>query len=78
MSKIDKIHDPHLKTIWVDRMELVVRADIPVATMVFLTALPDEEAQQVACRLQTSTNHIKKIIDVLARALDHYPVKEGK
>lgn len=58
--------------VWVDRMELAVRGDTPVATLRFFSAIATEELVECA-RLQTSMEHLKAIADAICRATHHYP-----
>jgi hypothetical protein len=56
-------------------MELSIRADIPVATLRFYSVVTDRLVE--ACRVQTSVEHVRQIVDVLARSLDYYPTKKA-
>lgn len=58
---------------WVDHMELAVRADIPIATIRFYAICPPFIVE--SSRLQTSVDHLKKIVDVLSKSLNYYPSK---
>ena len=71
MSKLPKEFNPRLQLIWVDRMEIAVRGDTPVATLRFYTAMVDHLSE--VSRLQTSVTHIKAMIDVLCRTMEYYP-----
>ena len=71
MSKLPKELNPSLQLVWIDRMEIAVRADTPVATLRFYTAMVDHLSE--VSRLQTSVTHIKSIIDVLCRNVEYYP-----
>lgn len=76
VSTLPKESDPTLRLIWVDRMELSVRADTPVATMRYYSVLLDHLSE--ACRLQMSTVHLRSMVDVMCRSLDYYPDKPKK
>ncbi len=65
--------DPALRLTWVDRMNIAYRADIPVVTLRFYSALKDQLCE--ASRLQTSVPHLRQIVDVICRAIDYYPKK---
>ena len=52
-------------------MEINKRVDAPLVTLRFYTALAERLTE--VSRLQTSVDHVKAIIDVLARVVDHYP-----
>ena len=67
------LRDPALKTVWVDTMAVATRGDTPVSTITFYTVLTD--ARQEAVRVQTSTAHLKNIVDVLCANLGYYPLK---
>ncbi len=71
MSKLPKVSDPSLQLVWVDRMEIGVRGDVPLVTLRFYTAMVDHLSE--VSRLQTSVTHIKSIIDVLCRNVEYYP-----
>ncbi len=71
MSKLPKVSDPSLQLVWVDRMEIAVRADVPVVTLRFYTAMIDHLSE--VSRLQTSVTHTRAIIDVLCRNVEYYP-----
>ena len=60
--------------IWIDRMELAVRGDAPVAMLRFLTIISPQNMLEV-CRVQTTVQHLQQIADVLCRSLNHYPEK---
>ena len=74
LDKLEIQNNPALPTIWIDRMQLGVRSDAPVATLRFHTALQDCLVE--SCRLQVSTDHLKRITDVLCRTLNYYPRPE--
>lgn len=65
--------DPSLQLVWVDRMTLSVRSDIPVATIRFYSVTPENLVE--ACRLQTTVKHLHEIVDVICRNTDYYPEK---
>lgn len=71
LSKLPKEFNPSLQLVWIDRMEIAVRGDTPVATLRFYTAMVDHLSE--VSRLQTSVTHIKSIIDVLCRNVEYYP-----
>jgi hypothetical protein len=59
---------------WVDRMELSLRADAPIAMLRFFSIVPPNILIE-SSRLQTTVSHAKSMIDVLCRSLDYYPTK---
>ncbi len=73
--------DPDLQIIasgappfWVDRMEVSLRADAPIAMLRFFAIVPPNVLIE-SSRLQTTIAHVKRMIDVLCRSLDYYPTK---
>jgi hypothetical protein len=68
---------------WVDHMMMSVRSDLPVATLRFYSVLlPDsksEVSKSEVCRLQTSVDHLKRMVDVFCRTTNYYPERpKGK
>ena len=59
--------------VWVDRMEIGIRGDVPVATLRFYGVCPPFLIE--ALRLQTSVDHLRLIADVLCQSLNYYPSK---
>jgi hypothetical protein len=59
-----------LPTLWVDVVQMGVRPD-GLATLRFYTLLP--ELMVEACRIQTPTDHLKRMLDGFAQALNYYP-----
>jgi hypothetical protein len=68
-----------LPSIWIDKMSLNLRADPGLAMVRFYTLLVDEEGPTVveACRIQTTADHLRKIVEVLAKSLNFYPTPES-
>lgn len=73
IKDLPKVRNPAVVTAWVDSMQFLGRSDLPIATMRFETALP--EAAYEVCRLQSSVDHIKRMIDVMCENVDYYPSK---
>jgi hypothetical protein len=71
MAKLPKLIDPSLRLVWVDLAEILVRQDIPIATITFYSSLHDRIAE--ACRIQTTTDHLKKIAGIICSITDYYP-----
>ncbi len=74
--KIDElpiVDDPTLKLLWIDRVTLAVRGDVPVGTIRCYSVLGTES--HVACQFQTSVQHLIAMTDMLCRVLNHYPVR---
>ena len=67
LKKLPKESDPSIRLLWVDTMELVVRHDVPVATLRFYSSLGDKLVE--TCRIQTSVPHLKAMADVINRNL---------
>ena len=74
IDDLPEVVDPSIPTVWVDRMQVLARAE--VATLRFQTALP--EARYEVCRVQTSLGHLRDIVDVLCRTLEYYPTDPKK
>lgn len=74
LAQIPVTTNPHIQSAWVDSMNLFLRSDAPVAMLRFLAIVPPNTMMEVA-RIHTTTDHLKKIIDVLCKNLDHYPTK---
>ncbi len=75
MSKLRKHLDPSLKSLWVDHMQLSMRAEaIPVLGLTFFT-LHDGKKLTEACRVNMSMDHLRGVADVICRAIDYYPKK---
>lgn len=53
-------------------MGIAVRGDLPIATLVFYSVLPDREETIEAVRIQTSLVHIKKMIEVLEKTVRNF------
>ena len=63
----------HLPLIWVDHMTLGIRPTGP-ATLRFYSAI-DQKVLIGACRIQTSTEHLKQIANIICQVLKHTPPK---
>jgi hypothetical protein len=63
------IHPP----LWVDQTRLVLRDDFPIASLIFYSVIPDQGIIEETARIQTSVEHLRKIVDLLCRQLDYYP-----
>lgn len=62
--------------LWVDAMHLQVRSEQPLATLSFEAVIntnTDEAHLLEVVRLQTTVEHVTRMLDVLARNLNHYP-----
>ncbi len=62
-----------LPTLWVDFMQILVRADPQVTMLRFFVLLPDNATEVV--RLQTATDQIRQMIDAFAKSTGYYPVR---
>lgn len=64
--KIDRLvkdENPQLPLVWVDRMELTIRGDVPIATLRFYSVVGGRLSEE--CRIQTTTDHLHRIADVI-------------
>ncbi len=60
-----------VQTIWVDRAQLLLRSDEPIATIRFETALP--EGRREAARIAMSVSHLRKLVDLICRMIEYKP-----
>ena len=75
LSKLRKHPDPSLKSVWVDHVQLSMRAEaIPVLGLTFFT-LHDGKRLTEACRVNMSMAHLRSVADVICRGIDYYPTK---
>ena len=72
-QQLPKRNNDSLPLIWVDVMVFGRRQDQEMATLRFYALLQEAAVEQV--RLQTSTAHLKRMVEVLANALNHYPTR---
>ena len=70
------IMDPGIKTVWIDRMQLFQRSDLPLATISFASLHPPDKLVEVG-RFQATITHLKAIVDVICRGIDYYPTKSS-
>ena len=70
---------PDLPTVWFDSFRMARRSDVEIVVFSFFHKLPFEESsdQLELFRAATTTDHVRKIIDMMCRNLDYYPVKEA-
>lgn len=73
MSKLPTEPDMGLPLVWVDRMQLTAREDLPIVTLRFYSALHDRVIE--CSRLQTSAAHLRAMADLICQKLDYYPTK---
>ncbi len=52
-------------------MGIVVRGDLPIATITFDSILPDRNETIEAVRIQTSLAHVKKMIEAFSRVIQN-------
>ncbi len=76
LGKIPTKMDPGIKTVWIDRMQIFMRSDLPIATISFSSLIPIDMLVEVG-RFQTTASHLKGIVDVLCRTIDYYPTKSS-
>ncbi len=72
LSKLPKLQSVALPLIWVDKMEVAIRGDVPVATLRFYSVVGGEAVVE-ACRLQMSTAHLRAMVDVISKSIEYYP-----
>lgn len=60
--------------IWIDTTHILVRSD-GIVSLVFETAIADHGFRSEACRVAMTADQAKRVIDLLASQLDHYPIK---
>jgi len=77
LGELPTIIDPNLKSIWIDRMQLFVRGDLPFATLSFSTLIPPDKLIE-AVRIQTTIPHMKAMAELICRNLDYYPIKDDR
>jgi hypothetical protein len=70
------VSDENIKTVWIDRMQLLVRSDAPIGTISFATLIPPDRLVEVG-RFQTTVPHLKAIVDLICRNIDYYPTKSS-
>lgn len=58
-------------------MQLMMRSDIPIATLRFWTYAPPNQAIEVA-RLNTTMQHVRNIVEVLGKNLEEYEAQIDK
>ena len=73
-DKLPVLADPTLKLVWADQMSIAVRSGLPVVTLRFLSVLGADRRLEVA-HIQISSDHAKRMVDLIARHLDYYPKK---
>jgi hypothetical protein len=78
-GSVPRMDRPDLPTIWVDRMMINLRTEPDLATLRFYTFLMnlDNATTVEVSRLQTSVDHVRQIINVLARTINYYPTPES-
>lgn len=73
-GEMPTIVDPTLKTVWVDKTNLYVRSDTPVATVSFSTLVSPDKLIECA-RIQSTVTHLKATVDMICKTIDYYPAK---
>lgn len=76
LRKMPTIMDPGIKTVWIDRMQLFQRSDLPLATISFSSLIPPDKLVEVG-RFQATVTHLKGIVDVICSTIDYYPTKSS-
>ena len=74
INELPQIGNASVVSSWVDSMQFLLRPDEQLATCRFWTALP--EGNYEVCRLQMTIGHARRMIDVMAKQVDHYPSRE--
>src|SRR5262245_25682461 len=68
-----EIEPSNLPLIWVDKADILRRGDLPLVMLRFYSVVGVKMTEAV--RIQTSTQHIQRLIDALAQVIGHYPEK---
>ena len=76
LGKMPTTMDPSIKTVWIDRMQIFHRSDLPLATISFASLVPPDKLVEVG-RFQTTVTHLQAIVDVISRTIDYYPTKSS-
>ena len=66
-------YSPDVATVWIDRTEVIVRANPEVVFMRFETAVTGPNIRQEVCRLCMSKKHAQNIVDTLSKSLNYTP-----
>ena len=74
LGKMPTVMDSGIKTVWIDRMQIFQRSDLPLATISFASLVPPDKLAEVG-RFQTTVPHLQAIVDVICRTIDYYPTK---
>lgn len=53
--------------LWADMVSFTLRSDAQVASWRFFAAVPGDDARVEVCRIQTTSEHLMRIADVIAR-----------
>ncbi|HEY8665600.1 MAG TPA: hypothetical protein VIL86_03000 [Tepidisphaeraceae bacterium] len=69
-SDLPRVDNNQLPTIWIDVAMLMVRGD-GIASLRLFTMLPDMLVE--GCRIQLTTEHLKRMLDKFSKTLNHYP-----
>ena len=81
LQSVQQVRDPFASSIWVDTSSLSLRSDLPIATLRFFEFGSDGQGVPIAtevCRLLTSVDHLKSLVNLLSRSIDYYPTKSGR
>jgi len=81
VPKLELHGNPDVTTVWVDHFRFILRKDSPIAVLSWFQILPPGSEDQVVHGVETQRivfpNAIAKaLVEIMARNLDHYPVKE--
>ncbi|MBY0313290.1 MAG: hypothetical protein K2W85_14575 [Phycisphaerales bacterium] len=71
--------NPQLPTVSIDDVRVALRSDTPLMILSFFQGIPGTEPDMrfEVFRGIVTVDHAKKIVDVLAKQLNHYPVKDS-
>ncbi len=72
-AKVTLVIRQDLPTTWIDHMQISLSADLKMVMLSFFHSIPGAPDKVEAARLITSQEHTRQIIDVLCRAIKHYP-----
>jgi hypothetical protein len=73
LASLPRVSNPVTSAVWVDAATLLMRGDIPVATMQLYHFMPEAAIEVV--RVQTSKSNLIAMIDLFAKITGHYPTK---
>ena len=67
------VENDHLPLLWVDSASFQHRSDVPITMIRFFSLVNDKSIEMA--RIQTSHQHLRALVDTLARVTGHYPTR---